>query len=309
MKTFAAFFKLIRFPNLIFILLTQVLFRFFIMPFSYHQNHFDKGDIKLSATLFFILTAASICIAAAGYIINDYFDVNIDLINKSSKVIIGKMINRRTAIMLHAILSIIGLLLTAYVSYHLNNYYLLFFNLLAVLMLLAYSTTFKKKLLVGNILISILTAWVILVLLVAEFRFSLTVYNAGWQRLLKLTFIYGSFAFISTLIREAIKDMEDAPGDRKYKCTTMPIVWGIPVTKVYTAVWLVVLTGLVLLIQVYVLQMGWWLSALYSIAFIVVPLIWVIRKLYESVTAADFHRLSTAMKYIMLAGILSMVFF
>ncbi len=309
MKTMAAFFKLIRFPNLIFILLTQVLFRFFIIPFSYRQQHFDNGNIKLTTSLFFILSAASICIAAAGYIINDYFDVNIDLVNKSSKVIIGKMINRRTAIMLHAFLSSIGLFLTGYVSYYLNNYYLLFLNFLAVLMLLTYSTTFKKKLLIGNIFISILTAWVILVLIVAEFRFSLSVYNVGWQRLLKLTFIYGSFAFISTLIREAIKDMEDAPGDRKYNCTTMPIVWGVPATKVYAAVWLVVLTGLVLLIQVYVLQMGWWVSALYSIAFIVVPLIWVIRKLYESVSAADFRRLSTAMKYIMLAGILSMVFF
>ncbi|MEO6869474.1 MAG: geranylgeranylglycerol-phosphate geranylgeranyltransferase [Ginsengibacter sp.] len=309
MKTLTAFFKLIRFPNLIFILLTQVLFRFFIIPFAYHQNHFVQGEIKLSTTLFFILTIASVFIAAAGYIINDYFDVNIDLINKSSKVIIGKMIKRRAAIMLHAVLSVTGLLLTLYVSYHLNNYYLLFFNFLAVLMLLTYSTTFKKKLLVGNILISILTAWVILVLLVAESRFSLSVYNAGWQRLLKLTFIYSSFAFISTLIREAIKDMEDAPGDRKYNCTTMPIVWGVPATKVYAAVWLVVLSGLVLLIQVYVLQMGWWLSAIYSIAFIVLPLIWVIRKLYESVAPADFHRLSRAMKYIMLAGILSMIFF
>jgi 4-hydroxybenzoate polyprenyltransferase len=167
----------------------------------------------------------------------------------------------------------------------------------------------KKKLLIGNILIAALTAWVILVLTVAEFHFSLITYNASWQRLLKLSFIYSAFAFISTLIREAIKDLEDLPGDRKYKCTTMPIVWGVPVTKVYSAVWLVVLTGLVLLIQVYVLQMGWWVSALYSIILIVVPLIWVTRKLYESTTSADFHKLSSAMKYTMLAGILSMIFF
>ena len=309
MKSLLNFIKLIRSPNLIFILLTQVLFRYCIIPFAYHQPHFEQGDIKLSTSLFFILTAASLLIAAGGYIINDYFDVNIDMVNKSSRVIIGKSINRRKAILLHALLSITGLILTGYVSYHLKNYYLLFFNFLAVILLITYSTTFKKKLLIGNVLIAALTAWVILVLTVAEFHFTLTTYNSSWQRLLKLSFIYSAFAFISTLIREAIKDMEDLPGDRKYKCTTMPIVWGVPATKVYSGVWLVVLTGLVLLIQVYVLQMGWWVSALYSIILLVVPLIWVIRKLYESNTSADFHKLSSAMKYIMLAGILSMIFF
>lgn len=309
MKNLFNFIKLIRFPNLIFIFLTQVLFRYCIIPFAYRQPNFEQGDIRISTLLFFMLTAASMFIAAGGYIINDYFDVNIDMVNKSSKVIIGKSINRRKAIMLHAMLSIIGLILTGYVSFELKNYYLLFFNFLAVILLIAYSTTFKKKLLIGNILIAALTAWVILVLTLAEFRFSITTHDVKWQRLLKLSFIYGAFAFISTLIREAIKDMEDLPGDRKYECTTMPIVWGVPVTKVYCAVWLVVLTGMVLLIQIYVLQMGWWISALYSVILIVVPLVWTIRKLYQSNLTADFHTLSTAMKYIMLIGILSMIFF
>jgi 4-hydroxybenzoate polyprenyltransferase len=309
MKVLTAFFKLIRWPNLVFIALTQVLFRYFILPFVYKQSHPGYEDIKLTEPLFFLLVLASVCIAAGGYIINDYFDVNIDQINKSSKVIIGRHINRRSAILLHAVISFAGLVLSFYVGYRLNNYYIPVFNLLAIFVLLFYSTTFKKKLLVGNILISLLTAWVILVLTLAEYRFRISPSDIVWQRLLKLSFIYAGFAFIISLVREVIKDIEDMEGDLKFGCTTMPIVWGLQVSKVFAGVWIVVLAGLISIIQIYVIQFGWWYSALYSFIIIVIPLLWVLRKLYEANTPSQFHQLSFVVKMIMLAGILSMAFF
>src|SRR6185437_1478071 len=146
MKAITAFFRLIRWPNLLFIVLTQMLFRYFILPFVYQNGHEGYESIKLSGYLFFLLVAASVLIAAAGYIINDYFDVNIDLVNKKSKVIIGIFIKRRVAILLHALLSLTGLGLSIYVGYELRNYYIPFFNLLSILILWFYSTTFKKKL-------------------------------------------------------------------------------------------------------------------------------------------------------------------
>jgi 4-hydroxybenzoate polyprenyltransferase len=309
MKAFTAFFKLIRWPNLLFIVLTQVLFRYFILFFVYREGHPGYEEIKLTQSLFFLLVFASVCIAAAGYIINDYFDVNIDQVNKSSKVIVGTFINRRAAILLHAMLSLIGLVLSVYVGYKLRNYYIPFFNLLAIFVLWFYSTTFKKKLLVGNILISLLTAWVILVLTLAEYRFRISPADVVWQRLLKVSFVYAGFAFIISLIWEVIKDMEDMEGDIKYGCSTMPIVWGIQVSKVFVAVWIVVLTGLIAAIQFYVIQLGWWYSALYSLVAIIIPLLWVLRKLYFANTPAQFHELSTAVKMVMFTGILSMVFF
>lgn len=309
MKAISAFFRLIRWPNLLFIVLTQMLFRYFILPFVYQNGHEGYESIKLSGYLFFLLVAASVFIAAAGYIINDYFDVNIDLVNKQSKVIIGIFIKRRAAILLHALLSLTGLGLSTYVGYALHNYYIPFFNLLSVLILWFYSTTFKKKLLIGNILISLLTAWVILVLTVAEYRFRISPSDFIWQRLLKLSFVYAGFAFIISLIREVIKDIEDIEGDLRYGCTTMPIVWGLPVSKVFAGVWIVVLTGILAAIQIYVIQLGWWISALYSLIAIIIPLLWVLRKLYVANTTAQFHQLSNAVKLIMLAGILSMIFF
>ena len=309
MKAVPAFFRLIRWPNLLFIVLTQALFRYFILPFAYLDGHEGYENIKLSNSLFFILVLASVCIAGAGYIINDYFDVNIDLVNKSSKVIIDKFIKRRWAIVLHAVLSFAGLVLSMYVGWRLQNILIPLFNFLAIFILLFYSSTFKKKLLIGNILISLLTAWVILVMTLAEYRFRLSPHDIVWQRLLKLSFIYAGFAFIISLVREVVKDMEDREGDVKYGCTTMPIVWGIPVSKVFAGVWIVVLTGLVMAMQIYVIQLGWWFSALYSIVTIVIPLIWVLRKLYEANTPKQFHQLSSVIKIIMLAGIISMAFF
>jgi len=309
MNAISAFFKLIRWPNLLFILLTQILFRYFILPFVYVTADPGYEEIKLSESLFYLLAIASVCIAAAGYIINDYFDVNIDQVNKSSKVVIGKYINRRTAILLHALLSLTGLILSIYVGYKLKNIFIPVFNFLAINILWFYSSTFKKKILIGNILISLLTAWVILVLTLAEYRFRISPQDVVWQRLLKLSFIYAGFAFIISLIREVIKDMEDVEGDLKYGCKTMPIVWGLPVAKVFTAVWIVVLIGALLAIQIYVLQLGWWLSALYSFIAIILPLIWVLRKLYKANTSAEFHQLSSVVKLIMLTGIISMVFF
>ena len=142
MKALAAFFRLIRWPNLLFIVLTQTLFRYFILPFVYLNENSGLAGIRLSEKLFYLLVLSSVCIAAAGYIINDYFDENIDQVNKSSKVIVGKFIKRRSAILLHAILSVIGLSLSIYIGYKLNNIFIPFFNFLAINILLVYSNSY-----------------------------------------------------------------------------------------------------------------------------------------------------------------------
>jgi 4-hydroxybenzoate polyprenyltransferase len=307
MNLAVAFLKLIRWPNLVFIVLTQVLFFYCIIPFVY------KGTpaAGLSPVIFYMLVVASVFIAAAGYIINDYFDLNIDLVNKPSKLIVEKYINRRWAIALHFILSFIGFVLSCYAGYKLRNIYIPFFNLLSIAALWFYSTTFKKKVLIGNVVISLLTAWTILVITVAEYKIGCSTESNTFiiPRLLKVSFLYAGFAFIISLVREVIKDMEDIQGDLKYDCQTMPIVWGIPVSKVFTGVWLVVLTGAVAVLQFYVLQLGWWFSAIYCVLLIILPLVWILDRLYKAQSTADFSRLSSAVKAIMLTGIVSMVFF
>ena len=307
MNILQAFLRLIRWPNLLFIALTQILFRYFILPFSFVYQQ-PEAVFKLHNSLFFLLMAASICIAAAGYIINGYFDLNIDLVNKPESLIVDRYIKRRWAIVWHITLSSIGLLLSFYVGYKLGNIYVPFFNLLAIVSLWFYSASLKKKFFIGNVLIALLTAWVILVITLAEYRFGRGT-TEGWQRLLKFTFIYSGFAFIISLVREVVKDMEDLVGDEKYGCKTMPIVWGIRVSKVYAAVWISVLIATVLILLFYVMQLGWWFSAIYSLITIALPLGWLMKKLYDAKTANDYHQLSSAIKVIMLLGMLSMIFF
>jgi 4-hydroxybenzoate polyprenyltransferase len=99
------------------------------------------------------------------------------------------------------------------------------------------------------------------------------------------------------------------PGDQKYGCRTMPIVWGVNATKMYVAVWLVVLIAALALLQVYVLQFRWWIAVAYSVPAIIFPLVIILFKLRKSATSEQFHRLSTLTKLVMFTGIISMALF
>ena len=232
MKLLFAFFRLVRWPNLVFIALTQSLFYYCIIVPSLPESYYQL-DHKLTQPLFFLLMAASIFIAAAGYIINDYFDINIDQINKPHKMVVEKIINRRWAILLHWSITTLGLIISLYVSIK-TSFVIIIVNILCTLLLWFYSTTFKKKLLSGNIIISLLTAWTVLVLYFAtnhsyDFAASLAPdISSASKRIFKFAVLYGSFAFIISMIREVVKDIEDMEGDAKYNCKTMPIVWGVP---------------------------------------------------------------------------------
>ena len=308
MKLVAAFLKLIRWPNLFFIALTQSLFYFCVFDRLLLQAAFPHSHL-----LFFLLVSASVVIAAAGYIINDYFDVQIDAINKPQKVVVDKMVKRRWAIMWHWLLSSLGIVLSLYISYKIGNWIIAIANIFCVLLLWFYSTTFKRKVLSGNIIIAALTAWVIVVV---YFFCGANIIN--WQqanipfdvnKFFKYVVLYAGFAFIVSLIREVVKDLEDMQGDAKYDCRTMPIAWGVPVSKVYTAVWLVVCVAALTIIQLYAVQLGWWPIALYGIVFTILPLLWILRKLFKARVAEDYKQLSKQIKFVMLAGILSMLFF
>jgi len=315
MKLVTAFFRLIRWSNLVFIVVTQVLF-YYCIVLSLVNYSTSSNPLQEQEWYLILLTISSVLIAAAGYIINDYFDLNIDRVNKPDKLVVEKIIKRRWAILWHWILSFAGITLGFFLAFSKQQWLIAFANIGCTILLWVYSTSFKKKLLIGNVIISLLTAWVILVFFVylvafpSESRFGPnTIFTLNVAKLFKLSIVYSGFAFIISLVREVIKDMEDMEGDAKYGCKTMPIVWGVPAAKVFTAVWLVVLVGALVILQFYALHLGWWWSVAYCVITIITPLLWVLRKLYTAQIPADFHQLSSAVKLIMLAGILSMVFF
>lgn len=315
MKLIVAFLRMIRWPNLLFIALTQIFFYYFVLQaLSLNEN----GEIFIleRSSLFILLVIASVLIAAAGYIINDYFDLNIDAVNKPQKIVVDRIVKRRWAILWHLVLSSIGIVLSFYISYKTKIYSIGIVNFLCVFLLWLYSTTFKRKLLSGNVIISLLTAWVI----VSVYLFSgvkVLEYH-GWnyngyifdaRKLFKLTMLYSGFAFVLSLIREVVKDIEDMNGDAKYNCRTMPIAWGLPATRVFIGVWLIVLISSIFISIIYAFQSGWKFGSAYSLIFILLPLFYILSQLFKAKTTKDYRKISLAIKFIMFAGIISMLFF
>lgn len=317
MKVLIAFIRLVRWPNLFFIMLTQTLYYFFLFRPLLNDDgaveFYFKGE---RMGLFGLLMLASVLIAAGGYIINDYFDLKIDRINKPTKVVVDKIIKRRWVILWHGIFSTTGVLLSFYISHRTENYFIGFGNTICVIALWLYSTTFKKKILSGNLLIAALTAWVIFV--IYFFVGGNLVSYKGWisglhpfdaPGLYKLTMLYASFAFVLTIVREVIKDLEDILGDAEFGCRTMPIVWGVTASKVFVAVWMVVLMVAAAFSGIYAFQSGWRPGAIYVFVGILFPMLVFMKRLNKARLPADFHKLSSLIKWIMMLGILSMVFF
>lgn len=307
MKLLIHFLRLIRWPNLLFILLAEILFHFCIYKPLYPLSG-EEVDFR-----FYLMLVSNTFIAAAGYMINDYFDVNIDQINKPKKVVVGAYISRRWVIFWHLILSVVAIYISTIVFPFKNYWHIHLSNLIAILLLWFYSTTFKKNFLVGNIIIALLTAWSIAVVyfskLTMDYILHPDITNAANFKFAKLTLLYSAFAFILTLIREALKDLEDMEGDAKFGCQTLPIQWGLKPTKVYLSVWLVVVITLLLIIQLVVLPFGWWYTTLFCVVFIVTPLLIVLIKLPTAYSSKDFNALSAWVKGAMLFGILSIGFF
>lgn len=307
MKAILHFLRLVRWPNLLFIVLAQSLFHYCI-----YQPLYPAAQ-DATQMVFVIILISSVLIAAAGYMINDYFDVNIDQVNKPDKVVVGAYISRRWVIFWHLIFSLLGIYCSTLAFPFLSYWHIHLANLAAIILLWFYSTNFKKNFLIGNVVISVLTAWSIAVVYFSKFTMGSLlhppIYDPANLKFFKLMILYSAFAFVLTLVRETLKDMEDMEGDERFGCQTMPIAWGLKPTKVYLAVWLIVLIAILAFIQIYVLPFGWWYSVLYCVLFVITPLMIVLYKLPKSFTSKDFNVLSTYIKLTMLFGILSMGFF
>lgn len=311
MKLLKAFLQLIRLPNLIFVIITQALF-FYCIQLPLFKNAQLTSNIQISQL--FLIIILSVCIAAAGNIINDYFDYDIDVINKPNKVVVQKIISKKWILFWYALLNIIGIALSFIIEATTQIQFLVFSNILAIIILFFYSAFFKKKFLVGNILISILTAWTILIFSFCELEFFSTKIlhtNLVIAEFFNLSFLYAGFAFIISLIREIIKDMEDIVGDEKFGCKTVPIVLGIYSAKIVVFILLILLLILLIIVPFYFISLTGlgWISFIYLLLFVIIPLFFIMLKLPVINSPKAFHQLSSIVKFVMLTGIFTMLFF
>jgi 4-hydroxybenzoate polyprenyltransferase len=235
----------------------------------------------------FLLASSTVLIAAAGYIINDYYDIKIDLVNKPERVVIGKGITRRYAILLHSLLSMFGVFLGLMLDWRIGA-----INFATVFLLWWYSNDLKRQPFIGNVVVALMTGIAIMMV------------DALFQTGNILIVTYAAFAFFMTLIREIIKDMEDLKGDNTFGCKTLPIVWGLRKTKFFIYGILAVFSATVLLLNALVIN----LPTHYFLIFLFPSLLMLLYKLIRADTKKDFEWLSTFCKIIMLLGILSLAF-
>lgn len=298
-----AFFKLIRVENLLIIIITQWCIKYLVFA---PINEFSK----FTPILFTISLLSTLLIAAAGYIINDYFDVKTDKINRPETVVIDVVIKRRWAVILHIIFNGIGLILGLYLAIKCHTLKLLMFQLLSILLLWFYSTHFKKQLLVGNIVVSLLTATIPLMPMVYEYYLaggidSLSSFLIGdFLKILVIIVLgYSAFAFLTSFAREVIKDMEDYKGDIQTGCKTMPIVWGIITSKVVTFFVIVITIGLLLLASLKFYKEKQFMAVYYILGVVILPLMILLIQTIRAKTSKDFKMASLLLKFTMLFGI------
>ena len=290
--------RLVRFGNLLIIALTMYLIRYFLIGKMLDLNGLWLG---LSDPDFLLLTLSVVFIAAAGYIINDYFDTSADEINKPDKVIIGRRISRKAAFNIYMVLNVLGILIGFYLAYKVNVIQLGFINLLSVGLLWFYTTSYKRRLLIGNLVVATLTAMVPLTAGLFEPYRHYTSFS--------FVVIYALFAFVMNLIREIVKDMQDLEGDLADGCRTLPIVLGIPASRV-----IAIFLGIVVLAFLAFIEYNQYvtkdpLSFWYFTLAISLPLLVFIVQLARARDSSAFGEASSTAKVVMVTGILSTVIF
>ena len=256
---------------------------------------------------FVILVAATVLITAGGYVINDYFDIKTDLINRG-KVIVGTKIPRRKAMMWHSVLNIMGVIAGFYISWRAGYFWFGTLFLIVSGLLYFYSASYKRQFLIGNLIISILTAMVPLLVVLFEWSALYQYYSVNAIRVPEINFLFywvggfALFAFLTTLTREIIKDIEDFEGDMTFGRNTIPVIIGIPASKIVAAG--ISLITIVLLYLVWHLFLNDKITLIYISSAILIPFLYVLYRLTVRSNKKQMHSASNIMKIIMLAGVL-----
>ncbi len=308
--------KLIRVQNLIIIALTQYLFRYAILiPIMKLE---DISPV-FSNFNFALLVISTLLIAAAGYAINDYFDIRIDRINRPDKIVVGKFISRRKVMLLHTVLSIIAVLIGVYLSFCVGSLKLAAVNIVIATLLWMYSMKYKAYFLVGNLIVAFASGMTIVIVWLFEiyalrYQGNITsnpnIIDFVTNKIKILNFLlwaYTLFAFVISLAREIIKDIEDVTGDKKCGCSTIPVVIGISKTKYF----LLFLLGLSVLLLSYISYHAYLLPNMkfifwYLNIVVIIPLIFMGYEIIIAKVKEDYGFLSNVTKFIMVAGVLSM---
>ena len=219
-------FKIIRWKNLAIISLSQIFIKFFFIDF------FIQEDQLLNAN-FVILLIVTILIAASGYIVNDIYDYNLDQINKPERVVLGKFLKSRDAIIIYMLFNSLAIVLSIFLCIKIKQEIYILVFLLIIYCLWLYSKKLKKYKIIGNILIAFFIS--LSILNVPLFSYKNILSDDRFFVFLIIS-IYSVLAFLINVKREIIKDIEDIEGDKMHKVKSLPIIFGTKKSKLVTVI-------------------------------------------------------------------------
>ncbi len=294
--------QIIRYKNLLFIALVQIFIKYGLFhPFGI--------DITLNAFGFALLVIATLCLAAAGNIINDIYDVEIDRINKPHKVLIGKNISEKTANRLFIILNVIGVAIGFYLSNIIGRpaFSALFIVISALLYL--YASYLKGMLLIGNLLISALVALSLIIVGLFDLLPAITPQNQATQStIFSIVLDYALFAFFLNFIREIVKDLQDVNGDKKGEMNTLAIAIGRKrATIIVFFLGVLLVFGVIFYMYQYLYAQQ--LLLFYFLFGIIAPLLYFCIKTWAAKTQSEYGFLSNLLKLVMFLGMCSILLF
>jgi len=293
-----SFLKLIRYQNLLLIIITQLLIKYALF------ESFGIA-ITLSAFGFFLLCMSTVSIAAAGNIINDIYDVETDRINKPEKQVVGKKISEKSALTSYIIFTMTGVAIGFYLSNLIGRpgFSALFIIISALLYL--YATHLKNILIIGNLLISALVAMTVIIMGLFELLPAITPDNRQTQSIIfSIILDYAFYAFLINWLREMVKDQQDIKGDFNTGRNTLPIAIGKErANKVIFAIALIPLAAIIYYMYNYLFNNL--TAVLYTLIFILGPLLYFLSTILTAKTTAHYRRLSFILKVILISGLAS----
>jgi len=301
--------SLFRIPNLLIIIITQYLLAFGVIRPLLSLN---QVEAPLGLLNFSILVFVTVLIAAAGYIINDHFDVNTDRKNRPGKNMLEGKISVRKALNLYYIVNALAVAGGFYLAYTAGSFQLGLIFPAIIGLLWFYSSRYQRMPFWGNLIVAVLSAMVLLI--VWLFEFVMLLQNEGdfvnvinmLGTINKFVWAYALFALLVSLIREILKDIQDIDGDRVTGYRTLPVIWGMKISRMIVAALIVLTIVLLALGQWYLYEKGFTLPFWYSLLAVQTILLYLLYQLMRSTDSEAYNFLSNTAKLIMLAGILSM---
>lgn len=308
------FLNLVRIKNLFIIALVQL-----VIKFSLINSYMKESALSNIDFIFYLFSLISI--VAGGYIINDIYDIKTDSINKKGRIIIDKIVKKNNAYRAYYLLNTLAIISGFYVAYNVKELWVGFIFLYLTISLWLYSKKYKTSFLAGNLQVAFLTFLSILNLAIFDIIPIEKQMNNKSEIILLIIISYAFFSFLTTLIREIIKDIEDIEGDKQIYANTLVISLGLNRTKqiimILSTIMVICITYFQyfqysVLSSTFLNEVSYWGANYISVAYILfiqLLIITLILKIYSSKSKTDFHNTSTLCKLIMIVGILSIPLF